>query len=284
MAMQLQGTGVEFGALMAPTPLPDGASARYADHRTTEELRARYSDLDVVPVDIVLRSDDLSEIEDGSCDFLIANQVIEHLPNPLGAIETWGRKLKSDGTMFLGYPLGKYCPDRVRPITAIDHLIEDYNKKTSDTCNEHALAFAWAWESHQFADSDNIHSVLKELWSTGRTEMLEQHFSMIKNAQDLKRVREIVANRQEEVHHHVFDTQLVIDAFAAIEEKSGLYPSDFSSGRGLLNEEILIFRRRRDPSFASRLEAEHWVHEFIVQQQDYIRQQHEFINAMQKPA
>jgi SAM-dependent methyltransferase len=271
MAAQLCGDGIEFGALMAPTPLPPTARARYADHRSTQELRDRYPKVDVKPVDIVLKSNDLSEIEDRSCDFIIANQVIEHLPNPLGGLEVWARKLKLDGTLFISYPLGRYCPDKARPITTLDHLISDYNRNTDDSCNEHILAFGWAWNAMQFKNPAEIEQALHHLWAYNLEEMDDVAWSYIK--EDRAHVKHILSDRHDEVHHHVFDTRLILDCVSFLEQNTGLKPTDFSSGRGLLSEEIIVLRREANPEFAGRLEAELWVHSYIEQQQEFIRRQ-----------
>ena len=52
-ARYLSGSGIEIGALDAPTPLPQDATARYVDYRTVAELSHQYPELDAktfVPV------------------------------------------------------------------------------------------------------------------------------------------------------------------------------------------------------------------------------------------
>ena len=59
---------------------------------------ARYPELaqfDLVPVDIVDDGETLSSLEDSQLDFIIANHMLEHTENPLGAIRNHLRKIRS---------------------------------------------------------------------------------------------------------------------------------------------------------------------------------------------
>jgi ubiquinone/menaquinone biosynthesis C-methylase UbiE len=41
-------------------------------------------------------------LADSSQDFVIANHLLEHLPDPIGALKEWYRVLRAGGTLFLG--------------------------------------------------------------------------------------------------------------------------------------------------------------------------------------
>jgi hypothetical protein len=124
----LSGSGIEIGALDAPTPLPRTARARYVDFRTVADLAAQYPDLDAsrfVTVDIVDDGERLDKIADASLEFLIANHMLEHCENPLGTLRTHLRKVKPGGWLFYAIPDMRCCFDSVRPLTPFAHLVAD---------------------------------------------------------------------------------------------------------------------------------------------------------------
>ncbi len=89
---------------------------------------------------------------DGSLDFLIANHVLEHLPNPLKALGEWHRCLKEGGALYLSVPDKRFCgfcagtdewiyPDAARQLTTWDHLLDDFGRDDdglSQASREHA--------------------------------------------------------------------------------------------------------------------------------------------------
>ncbi|HMN62180.1 MAG TPA: methyltransferase domain-containing protein [Anaerolinea sp.] len=127
----IHGYGVEIGALHKPfklTGLPV-SKISYVDRMTNEDLRKQYpelNDLDLVEVDIVDDGSTLSRIPDESLDFIIANNLIEHLQNPIKTLENWHRKLRPGGIIYLAVPDKRYTFDIDRKITTIHHLVEDY--------------------------------------------------------------------------------------------------------------------------------------------------------------
>jgi len=124
----LTGSGIEIGALDAPTPLPSAATARYVDFRPVAELHRQYPELDAgrfVNVDVVDDGERLATIADASLGFLIANHMLEHCENPLGTLRTHLRKVKSGGWLFYALPDRRLGFDSERPITPFEHLVDD---------------------------------------------------------------------------------------------------------------------------------------------------------------
>ena len=83
---------------------------------------------DIKDPDIVASATDLDVIADESVDFVIANQILEHLPNPIKAITEFHRVLKIGGVLYLSIPDKRYTIDKERPITPVSHVIDDYKK------------------------------------------------------------------------------------------------------------------------------------------------------------
>lgn len=127
----VRGQGIEVGALHRPLKLPSHVRVRYVDRLTTIELRRHYPELkseSVVPVDIVEDGEALSSISDGSLDFVVANHMIEHCENPIGALSNWLRVVRAGGVTYVAVPDKRFTFDHSRPITSIEHVLRDWRE------------------------------------------------------------------------------------------------------------------------------------------------------------
>jgi predicted SAM-dependent methyltransferase len=127
----LKGEGIEVGPLNAPLEVPAGVKVHYIDRMSVEELRQQYPELaevNLADVDIIDDGETLAGTPDNSWDFVIANHMIEHCQNPIGALENFLRVLKPEGIVYMGVPDKRYTFDRDRPLTSLDHLIRDYKE------------------------------------------------------------------------------------------------------------------------------------------------------------
>lgn len=126
---------------------------------------------------------DLHGIPSKEYDFVCSADVIEHVANPLHALFEWSRILKDDGIMIIIVPCKEKTFDHKRPVTLLDHLIEDY------TCGT--------------TEDDTTHI----------SEVLELHdLSLDPLAGSFEEFKEHTLNNHQNrtVHHHVFDGDLVI--------------------------------------------------------------------------
>ncbi len=124
----LAGDGIEIGALHEPLPVPLGVRVRYVDRLTKPMLREHYPELASLPlvdVDIVDDGETLASVADGSLDFIIANHMLEHCENPLGAVRTHFRKIKPGGVLYYAVPDKRFTFDADRPLTTTGHFIAD---------------------------------------------------------------------------------------------------------------------------------------------------------------
>jgi predicted SAM-dependent methyltransferase len=127
----LSGEGIEVGALHAPLQVPDSVKVHYVDRMSVSDLRKQYPELatfNLVEADIVDNGETLSSINDNSWDFVIANHMIEHCQNPIGALENFLRVIKPGGLVYMGVPDKRHTFDIDRPMTSLDHLIRDYKE------------------------------------------------------------------------------------------------------------------------------------------------------------
>jgi SAM-dependent methyltransferase len=128
-SLYLSGEGIEIGAAQNPLSLPKGAKAKYVDHLTREQLREACPDLAMdTRTDIVDDGSKLATIPDASQDFVIANHVIEHIQDPIGAIGNFLRVLKPRGYLFMAMPDKRWSFDFERPVTTFEHLVRDYRE------------------------------------------------------------------------------------------------------------------------------------------------------------
>ena len=124
------GRGLEIGALHRPLPVPAGVTMSYADSFPTEELARLWSpEVDgheIAPVDVVTDATTLRGVADASYDFAIASHVVEHLEDPIRALQNLARVVKPGGCVFLALPDRRHTFDRDRPPTSIAHVLRDY--------------------------------------------------------------------------------------------------------------------------------------------------------------
>lgn len=121
--------GLEIGAWRAPLPLPHNAAARYVDKRMPDMAAGSaepFPDAPIIAPHILADAFKLTCIQENSQDFVIANHVLEHASDALGALAQWLRLLRPQGILFVAVPLGEHCFDRGRAITPLEHFLDDY--------------------------------------------------------------------------------------------------------------------------------------------------------------
>ena len=116
-------------------------------------------------------------------DFVVSSHAIEHFANPIKTLKLWEKYLLKDGGYILTIiPDYEYCFDRKRPLTTMEHLIEDYNSDIGEDDTTH------------IQEQKDLHD-----WSYGG----HPQFYELADKNYLTRV----------VHHHTFDIELVEDLF-----------------------------------------------------------------------
>ena len=144
MLALLAGKGIEIGAMHQPVPAPH-LEVRYVDRVGEETLRRHYSelgDMPFAPIDIHDDGQVLESLADASQDFVIANHVIEHMQDPIRALQNWSRVLRSGGHLFMAVPDKEQTFDKTRQLTTIEHLVQDYENPSDERDYEAFLEFA----------------------------------------------------------------------------------------------------------------------------------------------
>lgn len=145
MAQALSGRGLEIGAGSQPMPCHAGMRVEYLDRLTADDQRRHHPELARAPFvdpDVVGDAEHLESIPDASFDFLIAAHVLEHLPNPIRALEEWCRVVKPGGLIYVVLPDKRRTFDRRRQRTPLAHLVMDYYRPSKERDFEHFLDYA----------------------------------------------------------------------------------------------------------------------------------------------
>jgi SAM-dependent methyltransferase len=125
----LRGDGLEVGALSTPLRVFHGARVKYVDNTTREANIAKFPELSpdsLVEPHYLCDGFTLEAVATASHDFLVANHVLEHAPNPVAVLRAWLRVLRPGGVVYVTVPVVGECFDRGRPVTAVEHLFEDF--------------------------------------------------------------------------------------------------------------------------------------------------------------
>lgn len=75
---------------------------------------------------------DLSVILDETYDFVMASHVLEHIANPLRALQEFKRVLKPGGVVLILVPDKRYTFDHRRPFTPFEHIKADFESNTQE--------------------------------------------------------------------------------------------------------------------------------------------------------
>lgn len=126
----------------------------------------------------------LDTIRNESYDFVLSSHCLEHLADPIGGLEEWTRVLRPGGVLALAVPHKDATFDHRRPVTRLQHLIDDRERRTGED------------------DETHIEEVLR-LTDLSLAPGVEDRASFE------ARSRRNVENRC--VHHHVFHTRLVLE-------------------------------------------------------------------------
>ncbi|RJP74878.1 MAG: methyltransferase domain-containing protein [Desulfobacteraceae bacterium] len=144
----LSGNGIEIGALHNPLPVSKNTAVRYVDRMPVSDLKTHYPELaryNLVDIDIVDDGESLHTVKNDTQDFVIANHFIEHCKNPIAAIISMFRVLKSGGIIYLAIPDKRYNFDKIRENTSFDHLAIDHRQGPSVSKKKHFEEWTLSW-------------------------------------------------------------------------------------------------------------------------------------------
>lgn len=136
--------GLEIGGSANNDFFLDTVNVDYEPSPSTAAAQIRYAGR-TMPIDHLARADRLP-FPDESFDFVLASHVIEHIPDPIKALEEWRRVARR--YVFVVVPLRTNEFDRDRPLTTLAELERRHAEGfTSDEDRHHNV-----WTSDSFAE------------------------------------------------------------------------------------------------------------------------------------
>ncbi|MCM2291281.1 methyltransferase domain-containing protein [Allorhizobium sp. BGMRC 0089] len=176
---------LEVGPLAAPVvPKREGYNVFIADHLDRQGLIDYYAYSDLKPekfeeVDFIWSSGDLadavSQDHHGTFDVIILSHVLEHLPNPIGFLQSCATLLKTGGYLTLALPDKRYCFDMFRPLTTTGQWLTAYEQSSAFHSKVAYFDYAtmvvaskykigWNKLNHRPQDLTFIHMALKDAY------------------------------------------------------------------------------------------------------------------------
>jgi SAM-dependent methyltransferase len=120
-------------------------------------------------------------------DFVISSNCLEHVANPIKALREWMRVIVPGGHLLLVLPRKESNFDHRRPITAFEHLLEDFERDVDEHDMTHLEQIV---ELHDFERDPPARN---------------PEFFRTRSADNF---------RNRGLHHHVFDEALIARLFA----------------------------------------------------------------------
>ena len=130
----------------------------------------------------IAEATDLKQVKNNAYDFVLSSNNIEHIANPLKAMEQWILKLKLNGVLVIVAPRKEVNFDHKRETVKFQHLLEDYN----NNIDEHDLT--------HFEEILKLHDLSMDI-PAGTFEQFKE------------RSKKNYENRC--LHHHVFDLMVL---------------------------------------------------------------------------
>ena len=192
----IKGFGLEIGHGISP--LVKG-NVVYADPNNTTYKG------EPIKSDFKYRMENLG-FEDNHFDFVVFGDVLEHLTNPIKGLNECRRVLKNNGILFGLIPDKSKTFDRERPITTLQHCIDDYADNISVNDDTH-------WQEW-------VDLVLKP---SGQNDRIPDKERQIANGW---------------LHHHCFTLKSVLELFKYVFFKDKILC--ITDGLGRDNDKILI--------------------------------------------
>ena len=124
----------------------------------------------------------LTGMGDSTYDFILSSHCLEHVANPLRALQEWRRVTRSGGHLVLILPDPTRSFDHRRPVTTLAHLRDDFDQDVGEGDTTHV------------AEVLALHDLARDPWA-GSPENFRA------------RVKCNADNRC--IHHHVFDLALI---------------------------------------------------------------------------
>jgi hypothetical protein len=192
---------LEIGALNAPV-FSKNVNVKYADRFSTADLAKKYPDKSgFVKVDYVLSETAFSEHIPEKFQCVVANHVIEHIPDIINWLDQLGNLVGIGGWAFLAIPDKRYTFDVIRPLTTLADLIDCAHRELESPSVGQIFAHLYM----------NRKVTTEELWEGKPVDLSRPRIDLVKAVRTALKMSESYHS----VHCHVFTS----DSFAELMEQ-----------------------------------------------------------------
>jgi SAM-dependent methyltransferase len=129
----------------------------------------------------------LESIADGRYDFVLSSHNLEHMANPIKALNNWKRVLKPRGFLLLVLPDKHRTFDYRRPVTSLEHMRDDYARDMGEDDMTHVEEFVTLWDYKKFPIANSIAEHRERYRNNFQQRLLHHHVFDLKRATDLVR-------------------------------------------------------------------------------------------------
>jgi|SRR5580658_7099511 SAM-dependent methyltransferase len=208
----IRGAGIEFGALDFPLAVPPGTAVQDADFQPAESVKQLFSvPGNVQSPHLVTDLESMHGVLSASQDFVIANHVLEHVEDPLKALHSVSRVLRTGGIAYLALPDKRFTFDKEREVTSLAHLLRD-----------HAEGPDWSLAGHY----EEWIRVVDGLTGEAHAQKLE-----------------VMLKERSNIHFHVWDFAAMMELFAHV-ERDRSFALDVENATLNSVEVVWILRKR----------------------------------------
>jgi SAM-dependent methyltransferase len=137
-------------------------------------------------------------------DFVLSSHVLEHIANPIRALKQWIGLLKNEGLLVLLLPDKHKTFDHRRPVTILDHLIEDYENQIAEDDLTHLPEILSLHDLSRDPEAGNFNAFKARALDNINNRCLHHHVFDVHSAAKLMKYTGLRVEGAEEVApHHI---------------------------------------------------------------------------------
>jgi SAM-dependent methyltransferase len=124
----------------------------------------------------------LERIADASYDFVLSSHNLEHIANPIKALQNWNRVLKPCGFLLLVLPDKHRTFDYRRPVTTLEHLRDDYARNMGEDDMTHVEEFVTLWDYKKYPIANSVDEHRQRYRNNFQQRLVHHHVFELKSA------------------------------------------------------------------------------------------------------
>ena len=126
----------------------------------------------------------LEGIPDAGYDFVLSSHNLEHMANPIKALNNWKCVLKPRGFLLLVLPDKHRTFDYRRPVTTLEHMRDDYAHDMGEDDMTHVEEFVTLWDYKKYPIANSIAEHRERYRNNYHQRLLHHHVFDLKSATD----------------------------------------------------------------------------------------------------